>query len=91
MADKWYDRPVFNHIGKGIGIGLVIVSIGLGAKSCQRTSYNDITLEQIKQGYQLISSDLNGNNIPEEFYQIGNQKAFVSIDGKSLESKLFGK
>ena len=38
--------------------------------------------------YYMDQRDLNGNGIPEIFYEIDGEKYFLSIDGKILERDL---
>lgn len=43
---------------------------------------------KIENSYVLQEKDLNGNNIPEKFYEIDGKKVFLEVDGESLEGKL---
>ena len=36
--------------------------------------------------YELRVQDLNGNGIPEKFYEIDGKRVFLEIDGKSIEN-----
>ena len=85
---KWYNSGFFSLVGGGLGVAAVIVAMGISIPKCQRVDNNDIELERAKAGYALQESDLNNNGKPEEFYEIGGQKYFSKIDGKSIEKSL---
>ncbi|MEI6849698.1 MAG: hypothetical protein WCK29_01540 [archaeon] len=38
----------------------------------------------------LVTANTIGNSTPDKFYQIGTNRAYVEIDGRSIESYNFG-
>ena|SRR3990167_9071842 len=50
--------------------------------------YEELNRKRMKNRFKEQYQDLNHNGIDEIFYQIGDKKAFLSIDGKSLEDSL---
>ena len=54
------------------------------------TNVYDVQVARVRaeNGYVLQVRDLNGNGIPEKFYEIGGQKYFTEIDGKTVEDTL---
>ncbi len=54
------------------------------------TNYMDNKSKEakIEREYVLQEMDLNDDGLPEKFYEIGGKKAFISIDGKSIEDYL---
>lgn len=45
-------------------------------------------LEAVRQSYVLQERDFNSNGLPERFYDINGKKAFVSIDGETIDNLL---
>jgi hypothetical protein len=78
----------------GIGIGALMAGIGvaiaLGVSGSSRESIAQAQLEKarVERGYVLQERDLNGNGLPERFFEIEGRKYFLAIDGKNLEDTL---
>ena len=72
-------------IGFGIAGSGIFTFYSLG-----NTRMAKIELEKarLEKEYVLQERDLNGNGIPERFYEIGGSKVFLSYDGVNIESKL---
>jgi len=59
-------------------------------------TYNDVQTTKAKadidkvrlMSREIVVQDLNGNGIPERFYEFNGKKAFLEIDGKNLEATL---
>jgi hypothetical protein len=59
------------------------------------SSDTDVTIAQIElekakveQGYVIQERDLNGDGTPEVFFEVGDKKYFLSVDGKNIENTL---
>ncbi len=68
------------------GVGAAVLSVYCVWQMMKRQIV-ETKLEKIRaeRGYVLIEEDLNGNGVPEQFYEICGKKAFLSVDGKTLE------
>ena len=74
-------------------IGVMGGVLALGFVGSMYTSY--ITLPRLAEkkleldrGYNLQEADLNGNGIPEKFYNIDGNIAVIELDNKPLFSSL---
>jgi len=68
-------------------VGLPIAcGISYMVKSINEDIRNEINAQ--RPAYYMDQRDLNGNGIPEIFYEIDGEKYFLSIDGKILERDL---
>ena len=82
-----YDKidKIASETGTGIGCAILFCAIGafafFGIKGCQ--DYN-LEAHRIGKGYQMQEADLNGNEIPDKFYNIDGTIAVVELDGKRL-------
>ncbi len=50
----------------------------------------EIEIAKARPQYELIVQNLNGNGVPEKFYEVNGRKFFLEIDGKNLEDTLRG-
>ena len=48
----------------------------------------EIDMIRTRPQYELNVQDLNGNGLPEKFYEINGKRFFLEIDGKNLEDTL---
>ncbi len=76
------------YIGMGMGVGIAFFALSFPItgylQSQKEIRMIELEKAKVEKGYVLQERDLNGNNIPEKFYEIDGNKSFLSIDGKIL-------
>jgi len=93
------DKKTKNKVTESTGTGIAAISaciisvIGLGYYFDYKIDLAKIDLEKakIERGITLQERDLNGNGIPEKFYEIDGKRYFLEIDGKNIEDTLKNK
>jgi hypothetical protein len=67
--------------------GAVVVGVGIyfGCVACDRLLETYLPVR-----YEVVNIDLNGNNQPETYVEVGGVKYFSRIDGKELSDLVRG-
>ena len=74
-----------SRLGLIISITGLAIVIGLAGVGMKLTGVSK-RLEELKptQMYEIQTEDVMGNEIPERFYEINGEKAYVQIDGNPV-------
>lgn len=67
-----------------------VAIIGLGIYRASRENIEQLQLEKARteKGYILQVRDLNGNGLPERFFEVDGKKYFLAVDGTNLTDTL---
>ncbi len=69
-------------------LGVCLGMIGIPAIYAMYSKSHESEAAKAQPQYELQVRDLNGNGIPEKFYEVNGKKVFVEIDGKSVEDTI---